>query len=279
MPSFKTQVLRDRIKQQLGRGPYQQVPILAPAWRWVRNRYRWIAYRGEAVYCPICDRSWRGWLRGQRWGTCPGCGAHARHRWTWLYLKHHGFLDWHGRIIEFAPNRTLTGLFRRHWPHYLTADLSDPDADLTINLIDADLPDSAFNLILCCHVLEHIPDDRAAIREIRRILDRDGLALIQVPHREHLPTDEQPSLEDPMERARRFGQHDHVRRYGYDFIDRLREVFPNVTIEYPQDLFPRDECERYGLWAIPMFQCRNRTGDAAAPLAEDRAMSRPFLHS
>ena len=87
-----------------------------------------------------------------------------------------------------------------------------------------DHSDESFDLIICSHVLEHIPDDRLAIRELFRVLKRDGTAILQVPISASLPsTIEDPWLSNPRERERRFGQHDHVRIYGADYTTRLEE--------------------------------------------------------
>src|SRR4029077_8850135 len=87
-----------------------------------------------------------------------------------------------------------------------------------------DLPDSYFYLILCSHVLEHVPDDRAAMSELRRVLAPGGLALVLTPYRPEVPTYEDPSVSSPLDRMVAFGQQDHVRIYGMDLADRLREA-------------------------------------------------------
>ena len=102
----------------------------------------------------------------------------------------------------------------------------DPGADSRIvnvqaSLTQLPLPDASVGLMICFHVLEHIPDDAAAMAEIGRVLAPGGIAVVQVPRREGVPTDEDPDA-PPEERLRRFGQRDHVRFYGDDFEDRLR---------------------------------------------------------
>jgi len=90
------------------------------------------------------------------------------------------------------------------------------------SLTDVPLADDSVDLLICYHVLEHIPDDRAAMREIARVLASGGLGILQVPFRPGTVTDEDPSAGEE-ERVRRFGQADHVRYYGDDFEDRLAE--------------------------------------------------------
>lgn len=96
------------------------------------------------------------------------------------------------------------------------------------------------DLLICYHVLEHVPDDRAAICELARVLAPDGLGLIQVPFRPTARTDEDPTLPSE-ERAERFGQDDHVRWYGKDFEDRLRENGLQLSRTSPAQPLSHDE--------------------------------------
>src|SRR5262249_12426105 len=73
------------------------------------------------------------------------------------------------------------------------------------------------------HVLEHVPDDRRAMREFYRVLKPGGWAILLVPITVER-TFEDPAVVDPAERLRLFGQEDHVRRYGPDYGDRLSEA-------------------------------------------------------
>lgn len=90
--------------------------------------------------------------------------------------------------------------------------------------------DAAFDVIYCSHVLEHVPDDLAAMREMHRVMKRTGWAILQVPVlRDH--TDEDPRVTDPEERLRRFGQRDQVRVYGRDYVTRLEHAGFAVTAD------------------------------------------------
>jgi SAM-dependent methyltransferase len=137
-------------------------------------------------------------------------------------------------VIDVAPSGPLSSSIRQMArANYIALDL-DPAADGRLVDVRASLTllpirDGQVGLLVCSHVLEHIPDDRAALAEIFRVLHPSGVALIQVPRRRGSPTDEDPTV--PIdERIRRFGQADHVRYYGDDFEDRLAgaglRVFP-----------------------------------------------------
>ena len=128
-------------------------------------------------------------------------------------------------MLEVAPSAYTTPLLRRMKPGRLLSVDLDPAADkrtvdLRASLTGLPLPAESVDLLLCFHVLEHIPRDREAMREVARVLKPNGFGLIQVPWRENQATDEDPSL-GPDERTRRYGQADHVRFYGMDFEDRL----------------------------------------------------------
>ena len=144
-------------------------------------------------------------------------------------------------VIDVAPSRQVSPLIRELRPEgYLSMDF-DPDADgrlvdVVASLTDIPVADSSTSLLVCYHVLEHVPDDRKAMREIARVLRADGVALLQVPWR-NLPTDEDPSA-GPEERLARFGQADHVRFYGHDFVSRLEESGLRVQEIVPRDVLP-----------------------------------------
>jgi SAM-dependent methyltransferase len=187
-------------------------------------------------------------------GICPRCRSHPRHRAIALLLDR-GDLSGR-RLLHFAPEPLFDPLFAR-LPEIerVTADLYAP-ADLRLDISDMDLPDSSFDLILCSHVLEHVPDDRAAMRELRRVLS-DGLALVLVPYRPEVTTYEDPSVVSPLGRMVAFGQQDHVRIYGSDLADRLSDAGFDVEDRTAAELFDAATVERCELDpAEHLFLCR-----------------------
>ena len=189
-----------------------------------------IAMRGDRVECPCCGGRFRGFLPGgheRRPGArCPGCGALERHRLVWLWLQRAtDLLSAKRRVLVVAPEPFLQDALRaRANLDYLSVDLESPLAMRHMDLTRLDLADEAFDAVFCNHVLEHIPDDRTAMRELRRVLAPGGWAVLQTPHdpaREH--TFEDPKVTTAAGRLRAFGQTDHVRIYGRDLFDRLRE--------------------------------------------------------
>ena len=78
------------------------------------------------------------------------------------------------------------------------------------------------------------------MREFYRVLRPDGWAVLLVPINAPV-TLEDPSVVQPNERARIFGQEDHVRRYGPDYVERLREAGFRVTVTRVSDLFEKED--------------------------------------
>jgi SAM-dependent methyltransferase len=143
-------------------------------------------------------------------------------------------------VLEVGPFAPITQLLRTHAEAVTTLDLYNPTADVRANLEQLPQEDASFDSVMCMHVLEHVDDDAAALRELRRILRSGGRALIQVPIRAGVPTYEDPSVVDPKERLAVFGQHDHVRTYGDDFADRMKAAgFTTERIELADVAPPR----------------------------------------
>ncbi len=175
--------------------------------------------------CPMCGfvgRFQPFGLPPRREARCPGCGALERHRLLAQADQVHGILTRAQALLHFAPEPLLSETLRGTCPEYLSADIADPAADVRLDIEDMDLPDAAFDTVLCCHVLEHV-DDRKALAEIRRVLTPGGRLVAMVPLAEGCRmTYEDPTISDPRDREMHFGQHDHLRRYGADFRDRVR---------------------------------------------------------
>ena len=147
------------------------------------------------------------------------------------------------------PNRFFFRKFKRlqHWD-YTTTDLNSPLADLVTDICDLPLQDNQYDLILCNHVLEHIPNDLKAMTELYRVLKKGGTLIAQVPlNEESIKTLEDDSITDPKDRNRFFGQYDHVRLYGQDYYKRLKSVGFSVEGVFLQSQLTIEEIKRYVL--------------------------------
>ncbi|MBV8159874.1 MAG: methyltransferase domain-containing protein [Acidimicrobiia bacterium] len=119
-------------------------------------------------------------------------------------------------------------------------------------MTDMGVRSEAFDLIIASHVLEHVPDDGAALRELWRILRPGGAALIMVPRDTSRPvTSEDPAIATPAARLAAYGQADHVRLYGRDFDVRLRAAGFDVALVRPSLMMRAGEARRLGLVADP----------------------------
>ena len=145
----------------------------------------------------------------------------------WLYLQRQTtFLKDQLNVLHVAPEQVFYTKFKqfKHW-QYTTTDLHSPLADVKADICALPFQDNSFDLILCNHVLEHIPDDATAMKELFRVLKKGGTLIAQVPLNETAElTFEDDSITDPVERTKIFGQYDHVRVYGIDYYTRLAKA-------------------------------------------------------
>ena len=183
--------------------------------------------------CPVCGSvgglgPGPGGIPG---ASCRRCGSLERHRALVGLLPGLRESASRGVLVDVAPTRRMSRRLRAYASEvgvvYVGMDF-DPGADtrvvnLQASLTELPFPDASVGLMSCFHVLEHIPDDGAAMREMARVLAPGGTAVVQVPRRTGVLTDEDPDA-SVEERVRRFGQRDHVRFYGDDFEDRLRSA-------------------------------------------------------
>ena len=258
------------------RTPYRYIKGLSPAYRVVRRTVTARAYAGNAVWCPVCDRGFSRWVAGRDNGTCPYCRAECRHRMLALYLDAHlaardGLPT---DVLFFAPDWGMSAwLSRQPGLRLRTTDLSAPGVDFHCDITDMRaVPDASFDLVLCCHVLEHVPDDAGAMRELQRVTRPGGTCVVQVPYaRGRAHTDADPTLTDPAERTRRFGQFDHLRLYGRDLAPRLSGAGFHVTVATGLAAASPEDARRYGLWDDTMFLCRKAAAAQVADLSETLA--------
>jgi SAM-dependent methyltransferase len=223
-------------------------------------------YAGRARYCPICEGSSRRFLPFgvvlREDAQCPRCLALERHRLLWLFLSRRTdlFDGRPKRVLHVAPEFAFAPRLRKRLGEsYLTADLENPRAMVKMDITRIQFPDESFDVILCSHVLEHVSDDRQAMRELRRVLRSSGWAILLVPIFGER-TFEDPSIVDPRERLKAFHQEDHVRLYGPDYVDRLRDEGFEVEVVGIGDVADAGEVTRMGLTPVAgdIYYCTRR---------------------
>ncbi len=211
--------------------------------------------KGKNYTDPIDGKSFRAFLpygyeNPRENVLSPSTLSLERHRLLWLYLKNEtDFFAKDQKVLHFAPEQAFHKRFKQlNNIDYTTTDLNSPLAEVKADICNLPFKDGSFDVILCNHVLEHIPDDTKAMQELFRILKPEGWGIFQIPQdlkREE--TFEDDSITDRKERAKIFGQYDHVRIYGRDYFDKLRSIgFTVEEVDYTQKLSEK-EVEQYRL--------------------------------
>ncbi|MBM3529252.1 MAG: methyltransferase domain-containing protein [Alphaproteobacteria bacterium] len=221
----------------------------------ILRKIRLPRYLGSTYRCPVCGTGlnafkpiWKSFFRkmeehayvhplssmetfNYQAYSCPSCDASDRERLYTLYLdKLLPTLDSsrRHRMVEFAPSVVLSRRLRTN-PRldYRSADLFRRTVDDNVDITDMKpYADSSLDLFLCSHILEHIPDDRKAMRELYRVLKPGGFGIVMVPLVHGVEeTHEDPAIATADERWKHYADGDHVRQYGRrDFIARLGEA-------------------------------------------------------
>ncbi len=189
-----------------------------------------LAYKGQNVHCPVCDRHFKKFLS---YGSntahrenvlCPYDLTLERHRLMWLYLQKSSFFSADNiKLLHIAPEQCFYPLFKKQTNlDYTTADLESPIADLHFDLHEIPLEDNSFDVIFCNHVLEHVEDDHKCMTELYRVMKKDGWGIFQVPIDYNSDsTYEDSTITDPKEREIHFWQKDHLRLYGKDYPKKI----------------------------------------------------------
>ena len=205
--------------------------------------------KGNTYTDPIDDKSFRSFLpygygKQRNNALSPSTLSLERHRLLWLFLKNEtDFFTSKLKVLHFAPEQAFYKRFRSlENLDYITTDLHSPLADVKADICNLPFNDNEFDVIFCNHVLEHIPDDTKAMQELYRVLKSRGMGIFQIPQdlsRE--TTFEDDSIADKKERAKIFGQYDHVRIYGRDYFDKLRSIgFKVDEVNYTATLSEED---------------------------------------
>lgn len=227
-----------------------------------------LALKGDKYTDPIDGKSFSMFLP-YGYGTqrnnvlSPSTLSLERHRLLWLYLNNETdfFLSDSDssvtskkriklrdaatnsvlKVLHFAPEQAFYKLFRNQKNlDYTTTDLFSPLADVKADICNLPFEDNQYDVILCNHVLEHIPDDTKAMQELYRVLKPGGMAILQIPQElSRAVTFSDDSITDQKERAKIFGQYDHVRIYGRDYFDKLRSIgFKVIEEDYTTKISP-----------------------------------------
>ncbi len=218
--------------------------------------------KGNNVECPVCEKKFLTFLpfglkHKRPNALCVNCFSLERHRLLWLFFrKQLSFTAVQSKVSLFhvAPESAFFSRFSTNKNiDYYPVDLFEegytyPKGTINMDITEIKYDAESFDIVICNHVLEHIPDDKKAISELYRVLKKGGWAILQVPIEKELTnTFEDPAITDPKEREQAYGQADHVRQYGMDYASRLEDAGFKVTTNLMSQAFSRDEKFRYGL--------------------------------
>ncbi|MFH0734042.1 MAG: methyltransferase domain-containing protein [bacterium] len=236
-----------------------------------RDMFRYILsfrYIGSKYVCPFCKGRFSSFLSGgfdfpilkekqvvgggfRLNSTCPRCFSGDRERLIYIYIKKNKqyLFSKEIKLLHVAPEINL-GKALKSYPNikYSSADLNSPLVEVRMDITKINKPNETYDVIICNHVLEHIQDDIKAMYELFRVLKKGGFAILQVPVSFCIDsTIEDETITEPIAREAAFGQKDHVRIYGKDYVQRLESVGFVVTIyDYNEDL-EQNEILKYGL--------------------------------
>ena len=214
-----------------------------------------ILFRGNKFRDPINGKSYRkflpyGYVKQRDNALSPGTLSLERHRLLWLYLNNEtNFFSKTLKVLHIAPEQCFYNLFKNLKNiNYTTFDLNSPLADIKGDICNLPFKTNSFDFILCNHVLEHINDDKKAMKELYRVLNKNGTAILQVPiNQKSSKTFEDSSIVDKKERIEKFGQYDHIRLYGLDYFKKLESFgFKVDPLKYSKE-FTESEIIKYGL--------------------------------
>lgn len=215
--------------------------------------YRFSKFRGgvEALSPYLREVEWISSDFDNFW--CPYCRSHDRERHLVLYLD--ALNLWQelkgAAILHIAPEKQLGRRLELCQPsRYVRGDLVPTREGVEkLDVTAINYPDESFDLVICNHVLEHVPDDRRALKELLRVLKPGGRAILQTPYAALL----EESVEDPegrkssSERLAEFGQEDHIRLYGRDLFTRIREAGFELEVRQHQEVLQEVDAARYGV--------------------------------
>jgi len=187
--------------------------------------------------CNICNH--RGWFTGtgrpyRLDACCPNCKSLERHRLIYSVMENGSiseFKNENAKILHFAPEQIIEKKLKVRYKNYVTADLFYK-ADIKLNIESIALPDDQYDIVIANHVLEHV-DDRLAISEINRILKVGGIFVCMVPVVSGWKsTYERADIVTDLDRLLHFGQADHLRLYGDDFVVRVNAFGLSPAAEF-----------------------------------------------
>ncbi len=231
-------------------------PILIKISYWVKPIISFYL-KGDRYTDPIDGKSYRkflpyGYGKQRENALSPSTLSLERHRLMWLFLRDETDFftsKQKQKVLHIAPEQCFLDIFRnQNNLDYTTSDIKSPIADVKADICNLPFENNCYDIIFCNHVLEHIADDTRAMQELFRVLKPGGMGIFQIPQDlSRKKTFEDNTIVDKKERAKIFGQYDHVRIYGLDYFEKLRAIgFKVEEIDYTKKM-EQKEIKRFCL--------------------------------
>lgn len=216
------------------------------------NRLFSFYYFGNKVYCNLCNQTFRKFkskgnnIIVRRNAVCPKCESLERTRVLNEFLKNETEIFLKPlKVLHIAPEKCIYDLIKKTNCEYIDGDINPALATHQIDITDIKYSDNYFDLIICAHVLGHVPDEKKAISELYRVLNTTGKLIVQTLIGKNSITLEDNNIILPHERLKIYGEHDLVRLHGLDFSNRLKiENTKVTTIDY-KNTFTKKEQEKF----------------------------------
>ncbi|MEY8430290.1 methyltransferase domain-containing protein [Lachnospiraceae bacterium 48-42] len=205
-------------------------------------------------YCEICEKPilrWRHFYgeRARARGQCPVCGSFHRHRFMYHVIKEYTHLldGKEHSVLHFAPELFSEKIKRLCGAdEYITADIEEGRADVVADITNLQFENQQFEYVICNHVMEHVANDKAAFRELKRVLKPDGMLIFSVPVNWDAATLENENIISKEDRIKYYGQEDHVRYYGKDVVEKLRALGFDVQVLFSNELVNEENIVKFG---------------------------------
>ena len=173
----------------------------------------------------------------------------------WIYLQNHTrIFNAKSALLHIAPEFELMQEFLKFKNISYSACDNFTDsyeyfgAVKKEDLCNLTYPENSFNFIVCNHVLEHIEDDRKALESLYSVLSENGILIITVPINSSREETVENSTYNTRElRERHFGQHNHVRQYGMDIMERFSSAGFKAECIKSTDFFEKEVLEKSGI--------------------------------
>ena len=213
-----------------------------------------VIWHGKNAECNICNSHLKRWClygdKNKKNSMCPVCYSFGRQRFLWYCIENNIIeIKPEFRILHLAPEICLRNVFKKitQKNHYITGDLNkeEEEVDIKVDITNITQPDSSYDLIICSHVMEHVPDDNQALSEFYRVLKNGSKLIMQVPLSDNEQTYENNNIITPEERESAYGQSDHLRLYGLDIINKIRSHGYNLTVLDPKEHFDKSRFDYF----------------------------------